>query len=226
MSNKIWFISDVHFTHLNAMKFKPKRMEYAGITMKEFENGNKNELMAKHDAWLITKWNDTIDKKDIIYILGDFCLGNKDHTEYILNKLHGKKYLITGNHDKSCHGLSNYFEWIGSIKEAKFNHEQFPFIRENETFCIEMCHFPMLSWNRRPHGTCMVHGHVHGSLDDINKVSKELRVDVGLDAELSNYNFISLEQLYNYFTDIIVKADCNTFQEYSEKLMNEQGFRM
>ena len=84
----------------------------------------------------------------------------------------------------------------------------------------------MLSWNRRPHGTCHIHGHCHGSIDDYNTLSEELRVDVGLDGDLAKLNFVELEELYMYFKNIIAKENVNTFQEYIDKIMIKQGFRM
>ena len=137
----------------------------------------------------------------------------------------GRKFLIRGNHDKSCQGLENYFQWVGDIKEAKFNHNQYKFIKEDETFAVEMCHFPMLSWNRRPHGTCHLHGHCHGSITEFNELSNELRVDVGLDSALANYGFISLETLYNKMVEIRNRTESQTFEEHTEKLMKKLGFR-
>lgn len=226
MKNNVWFISDLHFSHMNSLYFKPKRREACGISLEQLQEGNKKELLQIHDDWLIKKWNSTIKKDDMVYIIGDFCLAKKADTEKLLQKLHGKKWLIRGNHDKSCNGLENYFMWVGDIKEAKFNHDQFPFIKEGETFCVEMCHYPLMTWNRRPHGTFHAHAHTHGALDSINKESKELRVDVGLDAELSGYEFISLEKLYGYARRIITDAGCETFQEYIDKLMLKQGYRI
>ena len=222
---RVWFIADCHFGHASILYFHPSRREACGLSYEELKE-DKTLSVEKHDQWLINKWNTTIGKRDTVYILGDFCLSNKEYTEKILRQLNGKKFFIRGNHDKSIKGLENYFQWVGDIKEAKFSHQQFDFIDEKETFCIEMCHYPLVTWNRRTHGTCMVHGHVHSVLDEINKTSKELRIDVGLDAKLANYGFISLEQLYGYFRTILTESGCTTFQEYAEKLMDEQGFRM
>lgn len=118
---------------------------------------DKRAATEKHDEWLINKWNETIGKHDIVYHLGDFCMKNKERAEKILKRLHGKKYMIRGNHDKPLKGLENYFEWIGDIKEVKFTNNQYKFVDPKETFCVELCHYPMLTWNRRPHGTVMVH---------------------------------------------------------------------
>ena len=222
---KIWFVSDTHFGHVSILYFHPLRREACGVTLEELQS-DKNSAIAKHDQWLINKWNETVRKQDTVYFLGDFCLKNKEYTENILRQLKGKKFLIRGNHDKSLNGLENYFEWVGDIKEAKFTNNQFKFIDPNETFCVEMCHFPFLSWNRRPHGTCHIHGHSHGSTNIVNELTGELRVDVGLDNPYWDYNFVELEQLYNYFRNIIKSHGFNTFQDYVNYLMETQGYRM
>lgn len=222
---KIWFVSDTHFGHVSVLYFHPLRREACGVTLEELQT-DKNSAIAKHDQWLINKWNSVVRKQDTVYFLGDFCLKNKEYTENILKQLKGKKFLIRGNHDKSLNGLENYFEWVGDIKEAKFTNNQFKFIDPNETFCVEMCHFPFLSWNRRPHGTCMVHGHSHGNANNVNELTGELRVDVGLDNQYWDYNFVELEQLYNYFRNIIKSHGFNTFQDYVNYLMETQGYRM
>ena len=201
------------------------RREACGVTLEELQS-DKNSAIAKHDQWIINKWNETVRKQDTVYFLGDFCLKNKEYTENILRQLKGKKFLIRGNHDKSLNGLENYFEWVGDIKEAKFTNNQFKFIDPNETLCVEMCHYPMLTWNRRPHGTCMVHGHSHGNANNVNELTGELRVDVGLDNQYWDYNFVELEQLYNYYKNIIQSHGFSTFQDYVNYLMETQGYRI
>ena len=51
----------------------------------------------------------------------------------------------------------------------------------------------------------------------------ELRVDIGFDCERWNYQFVELEELYNYFIDIRNKLGCKTFKEYTEKLIDERN---
>lgn len=221
---KAWFTSDLHFSHPSTLYFHPERREAAGVTLEELQE-DKVKAIQKFDEWLINKWNNIIKKKDFVYILGDFCLGNKERTKYILSRLNGRKFLVIGNHDKSCRGLENYFEWVGDIKEVKFTHNQYPFINPEETFAVELCHFPMLTWNRRPHGTCHLHAHCHGSLDKFNEYSQELRFDVGLDSKMGNLNFIDLETVYSKMIEIRNSTDSKTFEEHTEKLMLKQGFR-
>ena len=103
-SIKTYFTSDLHFSHTSILYFHPERLEQAGLT-REFLEEHKTETTRIYDEWLIKRWNNTVNKRDSIYILGDFCLANKENTEKILNRLNGRKYLIRGNHDKSCNGL-------------------------------------------------------------------------------------------------------------------------
>lgn len=222
---KVYFTSDFHFYHSSILYFHPQRREAFGITLEELQS-DKSLAVEKMNQGLIKLWNTTVTRDDIVYFLGDFSFGNKVETEKILQQLKGKKFLIRGNHDKSLNGLERYFQYVGDIKEAKFSNNQFKFIDPNETFCVEMCHYPLLTWNRRTHGTCMVHAHCHGSANYINETSEELRVDIGLDNPYWNYQMVELEQLYKYFTDIRDKAGCKTFQEYNEKLMEKQGVRL
>lgn len=65
-----------------------------------------------------------------------------------------------------------------------------------------MCHFPMLTWEHKEKGSVMVHGHCHGKVDKINEDSKDLRVDVGIDGKLANYDLVSLEKLANYINAV------------------------
>lgn len=225
---KVWFVSDLHFGHSSILIFHPWRLEAIGVTKEEFLS-DKSKYTEIHDKWLIEKWNNTISKHDTVYILGDVSFGNKEYTEKILQQLHGKKYLIKGNHDKPVNGLENYFEWVGDLKEVKFTNNQFSFIDPSETFCCELCHYPLLTWNRRPHGSVMVHGHCHGSIDNANIVMQELRVDVGFDSNLNSQHggFVDLETLYNYFISLRKQnfPEAKTFEEYTECLMNKIGYR-
>ena len=221
---KAWFTSDTHFGGKSILYFHPERRIAAGITLEELQD-NKMAAIEKHDEWLIDIWNKTVKKKDFVYILGDFCLSNKERTRKILERLNGRKFLIRGNHDKSCDGLENFFEWVGDIKEVKFTHNQYPFIDPDETFAVELCHFPMVAWNRRPHGTCHLHGHTHGSVDDYNINSQELRIDIGVDSKIANLGLIDLETVYQHMVDIKTTSGSKTFIEHTEKIMNKLGFR-
>jgi len=223
--NNVYFLSDCHFSHISQLYFHPKRRELAGISLNELQNLDKQTLIKRYDDWLIDLWNSTVNRGDSVYHLGDFCLGNRERAEYLLNRLHGKKFFIRGNHDKALNGNERFLEGLWDIKEAKFTKEQFPFIDPNETFCVEMCHYPLIAWNRKMHGTVHACGHVHGNHDRMNADSGELRVDVGFDGKLADYNLISLEKLYGHFDSIVKNNGCKSFQEYAEFLALKRGYR-
>jgi calcineurin-like phosphoesterase family protein len=79
-----WVVSDTHFDHLNII----------GYTNRPFANVDEMNNV------LIKNWNSVIARDDIVYILGDFCFGNKTRLKEIVSALNGRKILVLGNHDK------------------------------------------------------------------------------------------------------------------------------
>lgn len=84
-----------------------------------------------------------------------------------------------------------------------------------------MCHFPMITWNHKPYGSIMLHGHCHGKLDEHNGMSPDLRFDVGIDGVLSRavgketgngFAMIDIEHLYDA---IRTKAGSTDFASYA-----------
>ena len=78
---KTFFIADTHFGDDNLRRYENR----------PFEN------VTEMDKALISNWNNTVDEKDEVYVLGDF--GADGYEKEILSKLCGTKYLIKGNHD-------------------------------------------------------------------------------------------------------------------------------
>jgi len=196
---KIFFTADTHFFHANIIKHCPDR-PYSEMNVEK-----------THDEWLIDMWNSTVEKKDIVYIVGDFAFGNKIMVTKLLSKLRGQKHLILGNHDASSSKLANYFESMTQIKDLSFKTSVYPFLKKD--FNLALCHYPLVSWNRKNYGACMVHGHCHGNIDEYNVKAGDLRVDVGIDGKLAREcgGFISLEKLYEYFWNI---AQGDNFARY------------
>lgn len=164
------------------------------------------------DKWLIDLWNSQVCKEDTVYILGDFSFRPSECNKKILGKLNGKKFLILGNHDGNSDKLNGYFEQITQIKEYKFKDES------GETFCFEMCHYPMLSWNRKEHGTIQLQGHSHGGMDGFNEQSPDLRVDVGIDGKLAKYRFLTPDDILLYFYN---KSGTKDFNKYVQAVRDK-----
>lgn len=210
----IWFTSDLHFSHKNILRHCEERIKAFGIP----NNISEEEKVQLHDKYLIKLWNKTVSKKDTIYVLGDFSFANTENTKKIISRLNGNKFLILGNHDKSSEKLEGCFKQITQMKEIIFKKDNFNFLEED--FGVFCCHYAMITWSRKHYGVCQLMGHSHGKMDDYNEASTDLRVDVGIDGKLANFNFISLEQLYKYFKD---KANKKQFAEYAQEMKSENS---
>lgn len=192
----IWFTSDLHFFHDRILEFHPKRKIIFGDTVEK-----SKEAMIK---W----WNARVNKKDTVYILGDLSFGEVEDKRKLFQRLNGNKVLILGNHDKIPDHLKCYFNSITQIKNMKFKKSVYTFLTRDIE--VIMCHFPMLTWEHKEKGAVMVHGHCHGKIDEINELSKELRVDVGVDSKFANYDLVSLEKLDKHFNKILNEQSNST----------------
>lgn len=165
----IYFTSDLHFSHINIIKYADRKFD--NIT-------EMNQILMKN-------WNKTLNQKDEIYILGDFTLKGKETAIELLDQLHGKKYLIKGNHDTFATDTVNGLEWIKDIHEINYQKQKFV-----------LCHYPMMSWNKSHHGSFQLHGHIHSKPQDYNEIniqSNLRRYDVGVDA--NHFKPISIEEI-------------------------------
>jgi len=181
--NQIYFTADLHFGHESILRHSPKRPYSDTVDI------------AAHDEWLLDLWRSTVSKHDIVYILGDLTFLKSEDARRLLEKLPGQKFLIEGNHDGSViKANKNYFKEVYQIKEMRFKPTVAPFLQEE--FNVVMCHYPMVTWNQKPRGSIMLHGHCHGKLDDYNAQSSDLRFDVGLDGSLADLHFLTLQNIY------------------------------
>lgn len=153
----IWFTADTHYNHRNIIK-------YCNRPFKSTEEMNN---------CLIQNLNDKISKKDTIYHLGDFCMGNPEiYREQIQCD---KIILIKGNHDKNID--YKLFEGVYDLKDV-FCYNK-PFV---------LCHYSLRVWNKKHHGAYHLYGHSHGTLDNY-----DLSMDVGVDA--NNYYPVSAAEI-------------------------------
>lgn len=175
--NHVWFTSDTHFGHKNALKLNNRPYS----TIKEMEDD------------LIKKWNFLIRPQDIVYHLGDFCFrydfGNNNIIN-IINSLNGKKHLIVGNHDKELlkyieQNNINVFESIEYLKVIKYNKIK-----------ITLCHYPMMEWDGSHYGHIHLHGHCHGN----RKYDLKNSMDVGVDC--TDYYPVNLESVFKHFNKL------------------------
>jgi calcineurin-like phosphoesterase family protein len=191
----IHFSADSHWNHTNII-------QHSHRPFSSIEEMNEE---------LITRWNSVVSLTDTVYHLGDilFRTKGKESGTKILNRLNGQIFLILGNHDK--HNLKQFkdrFElwptgrWDEQLRMIKIEDDDAPNgIRE-----IVLCHYSMRVWQNSHHGSFMLHGHSHGSLEDL---SNSLSFDVGVDCH--NYYPISYEKVKEIMSKkIFVPIDHHT----------------
>ena len=159
-----YYIADLHFYH-EALIDKMDKRGFADVE-------DMNEYM-------IRRWNDRVRKNDEVVIIGDFSFGGAVETNAILDRLKGRKYLITGNHDRFLRYRrmdETHFEWIKPYEEM-----------HDEGRKVILCHYPILFYNGQykldsegnPR-TYMLYGHVHDTHDErlISEFEKQIRSTV------------------------------------------------
>lgn len=139
---KIYFTSDLHFSHKGVMGFHPR-----------FRNFKSAEQM---DNALINMWNESVGNDDIVFNLGDFCFGDEEQIEKIAKRLKGKHILIHGNHDSKIKrgALDKYFF-------ARFDYLRLDISRHGAKHSIVLFHYPIFEWDRMHYGAFHLYGHVH-----------------------------------------------------------------
>src|SRR5687767_7438795 len=110
----IWFISDHHFFHENILKFVDKN----GARIRP-EWSNVDEM-----NWdMVERWNRTVKPQDKVWHLGDVAFKTTERAaelENLLQKLHGHKRMLVGNHDNlKSPALLRHFEKIELWKGFK-----------------------------------------------------------------------------------------------------------
>lgn len=101
--SRVFFIGCLHLGHEN-------------IAIKHRGWNNSED----HDNNLISSWNKVVNKKDLVYILGDVTMETSEHY-YKLGKLNGRKKVILGNHDKGkdIPELLRYVETVAGMERYK-----------------------------------------------------------------------------------------------------------
>lgn len=166
-----YYIADQHFFH--------KRMNIA-MDCRGFSSGEEM------NQFMIEQWNSKVRHGDEVVILGDLSIGKGKETNEILKQLKGRKFLITGNHDKFVNDKefdASLLEWIKPYAEMNDNGRR-----------IILSHYFIPTYNgqyrRDGEGnpkTWMLFGHVHNTLDMkyidnyINMVRNQNRKVKGLD---------------------------------------------
>lgn len=183
--HNIFFTSDTHFGHANIIKYCSRPWS------------NVDDM---NDA-LISNWNSVVSKNDIVFHLGDFGFNNITELANVCDKLNGKIYLITGNHDRKIlrNTIASKFECI--MPELYINIDgQKIYLNHKPYLCFDG------SFGRADHTwTWQLFGHVHsGPLNKTGLDMQRLNVlfptqyDVGVDN--NEYKPISFSEVKEIIT--------------------------
>ena len=81
-------------------------------------------------------------------------------TAKVLAQFKGKKILVKGNHDDlSDYRYKQLFHEICDYKEVNENFG-------GKGYKVVLSHYPILMWNGQHHGTILLYGHTHTSVED------------------------------------------------------------
>lgn len=126
-------VGDLHFGHPNIAKIRP------GL-------GVDNE--EEHRELIIDNWNSVVNKRDVVWMLGDICF--KANLLPELKRLRGNKFIVLGNHDVDGGLFEPYVSKVCGIVKYKG---------------FWLSHAPMHPLELR--GKPNIHGHCHSkSLPD------------------------------------------------------------
>lgn len=163
MKPRYFFTGDHHFWHKNIIL-----PEYENRGFLDQNGAPDVEAMNEH---LITSWNNNITDDDIVCHVGDLSFGGYRKTRQVLERLSGKMIFVHGEHDSSS-VLKAIRESGKLLMDIAPVHEI-----EIENQFVILSHHPYRVWARSHHGSWNLHGHCHGSLEEIGK-----QMDVGIDA--------------------------------------------
>jgi len=170
-SQKIWFISDTHFSHKNICRGTTTwHLRGSDIHSSTREFKNPNEM----NSHIIDNINRYVLEDDWLVHLGDWSFGGEQEIVKSRNKILCKNIiLILGNHDHHIANKEQYkvlFESVHSYLELTVSNS----VYGKKTY--NLLHFPLSVWNKAHHGRIHLHGHTHSSY-----VGEGKMLDVGVD---------------------------------------------
>ena len=155
---KTWVTSDLHFGHANIKKFCPET------------RGRFRDVEHMRET-MIEEWNQLVGQDDTVYILGDVAFLPAAEAVAIMHRLHGRKILIEGNHDRKLLNDPAFracFDQVHNYLRLTHNGQ-----------LVILFHYPIAEFDQMHRGAVHLHGHLHGNTSGL----EHYRVrDMGYDA--------------------------------------------
>ena len=129
-----FFTSDLHLGHRKIIEFEAYARPFDTVE-------DMNEA-------IVDRWNKTVNKKDVVWVLGDVVFG-VENFQY-LDRLNGIKKLVLGNHD--TYPIQRYMQHFKKIQACvKFQD------------CL-LTHVPVHPSQLAYRFKANIHGHLHSNL--------------------------------------------------------------
>lgn len=167
----VYIVSDLHFGHKNLCQ------------------ALRHMTPEECDALIIKNWNQTVKKKDKVFILGDITMEKPNLIKEYLPKLNGFKHIVLGNHDyKSAKTILDIADCkvSGPIQYKGFFLTHIPIHPSQLDFC---------------RGN--IHGHIHnkGIIDgfEYNPIQNLGPGYYNANIEFHDYKPVNFEKILQYF---------------------------
>jgi calcineurin-like phosphoesterase family protein len=96
----VWFTADFHLGHKNIIRYCNRPFDTV-------------EAM---NCAILERLNSAVRANDVLYFLGDFCIGPKARALELRREIRCKKiFAVPGNHDKDTRKLTQEFSWLGDL---------------------------------------------------------------------------------------------------------------
>jgi calcineurin-like phosphoesterase family protein len=176
-----WFTSDWHLGHRNIIEY----------SQRPFENVERmnEELIARHNA--------LVKPDDIVIDVGDFSM-NEKIVQSAIKRLHGKRTLVCGNHDRCFRKHRGALRWAKQYVEWGFAQVVQGWEVTMGVHKVRVDHLPYVGDSRheerykeyRPvdDGRWLLHGHIHNLWKQ-----KDRMINVGVD--VWNYQPVHIDEL-------------------------------
>lgn len=130
----VYLTADTHFGHWGVCRF----LRDDGSKLRPWDTPDEM------DDYMITAWNETVKPNDKVYHLGDVVINRKKLA--VIDKLHGDKVLIKGNHD-----IFKLTDYVPRFRDIRAYHVMNKFI---------LSHVPVHP-DSKGRFTGNIHGHLH-----------------------------------------------------------------
>lgn len=134
----------------------------------DVENNRGYDDVIEMNEKIIQNHNELVNKRDIVYMLGNFSFGNPSETLKILNRLNGRINLIVGGYDSQANILSH------KKKLASCNYKLDYMIDDNY---VTLNSFPQMHWHKKEKGAYHLFGYLQGSIPPPQGLAMDVCID-------------------------------------------------